>query len=376
MLNRNQESGITFSNTNNVRFDPKYIHTMKDDLTSSSSSPKKNSEPSAKTSFFSEKKEVAPAPTNSSASPFLAASSPADADISTPKSLPTQAHDKTALTHIPPTETAKTEPEKNKSSFNLGKFIIIFVSLLIIITLFVGGYYFWKTRETETLPTPSQTNEPSMENITQEQELEEQITITPAFEKYSFDKPNYLSINIEEDNSEKIKNIIIETAKEIEKATTKSPFEFIITDSNNNPLAFPIFATVSDLGLSSELISALEENFSFYIYNDNNNIRTGLVIATKNESDIKSLLRANESSLTSSLSFLFLDKSPDQETVDTTFQDSSFSNVPTRYVNLNAQENLSIDYAVFENKLAIGTSKNTMQTIITKVNQEKTAIGN
>ncbi|EKE15640.1 MAG: hypothetical protein ACD_11C00116G0027 [uncultured bacterium] len=365
MLNRNQESGVIFSNAN-IKFDPKYIHTMKDDLSPAANAMEKPVKPTSNSSFFSEKKEAKQESPVASSSPFLSSSAPTNIDVSEQKPLATtQAPIPTIQKNTPPLETKKSSDAEKKSSFSLGKFLIIFISLLIISILFLGGYYFWMIRETKT----NQTTETPLENAAQEPE--QQITITPASEKYSFDKPNYLSINIETDDSEKIKSIVTETAKEIKETTTKTPFEFVITDSNNNPLAFPIFATASNLSLSSELISSLEEAFSFYIYNDEGNTRTGLVIEIKSESAMDEKLKASEVSLVNALSFLFLDKSPEIENAASVFNDSLFGEIPVRFINLDSQKSLSIDYAVFENKLIIGTSKNTMQAILNKLVQEK-----
>ncbi|HBP00841.1 MAG TPA: hypothetical protein DD454_01305 [Candidatus Moranbacteria bacterium] len=237
-----------------------------------------------------------------------------------------------------------------------------------------GGYYAWKNNLFSTKGTPVDENEeiaPENETIPPE---EEQITITPISEKYSSEKPNFLSINIETSSPEDIKRVISDTANELSGLQSKSPFEFIITDSNNNPIAFPIFSIASNLNLSSELLINLEEQFSFYIHNDQGGPRIVMAIEIKNGKEVSAEMLREEPTLLDTLSFLFLPEKP--TTTKTTFQSSVYDGIDIRFVNFNADGSLSIDYTIYDNKLIIATSKSSMRSVIDKILQQKAAFSN
>ena len=143
-----------------------------------------------------------------------------------------------------------------------------------------------------------------------------------------------------------------------------------MTDSNNTPIAFPIFSVASNLNLSSELLANLEESFSFFIHNEQGKTRTGIAIELKNKDNVLAEMLKQEPTLTENLSFLFLSKPVINEKI--VFKSGEYNGVKVRFFNLAANDDsTSIDYGVYDNKLIIATSKNTMWSIIDKIVAQK-----
>ena len=248
---------------------------------------------------------------------------------------------------------------KNKEKKTILSFLMPVIIILIIVSVALGSYLLWKTGNTvETAvapPTEIPTEEPKP-------------TETPI-EKYSSENPNYLSIDTESATSEDISQLLIQTASEIKEFKSDEPFEFIVTDANNNPLSFSIFAYLSKINLSSETLNSLGESFSLYFYTDNENVRLGIAVDIQDTEAIVSEMSGEESVLVSGLQPLFLDDSFSE--TGKTFNTGQYKNFQIRYINLNEENTLSVDYSIVENQLAIGTSKNTTRAIIDRVEAEQ-----
>lgn len=268
---------------------------------------------------------------------------------------------------------ADSTPVKTKPSMSFGILIAI-LTILILLTLGGGGYYFWITttsEPTETDKTQEIVIEDSPIDMPSENiPSEDTITISPISEKYSSEKPNYISLNVETMTAEEIKKTFSDTAKEVLTLQSNAPYEFIITDSNNNPLAFPIFATLANINISPSILSSLNEKFSFYIHNTNGGKRTGISIDIKNKTQLLSEMKNEETkTLVDSLSFLFLYEP--YVSKKAAFAPTTYNNIDSRYLNLDPGNTLSIDYGIYENKLLIGTSQDSFRAILDKLLSEK-----
>ena len=151
--------------------------------------------------------------------------------------------------------------------------------------------------------------------------------------------------------------------------TATAPYEFIVVDNNNNPIAFPIFATAAKLNLSPDLLSSLGENFSLFIYNDNGNERLGFSADIAKAAIFNTEIQKQEKTLPNDISLLFLDSTPTIPTA-ALFKDGSYGSFKTRYLNLNDQQTLSVDYVITNNKFVLGTSKGTEHAMLDKISQQ------
>lgn len=304
--------------------------------------------------------------TPASASPFLSGT-----EFAEPKAVPTEeaATNKTPLASL--AATLPTSPEKDpvanivSAEKKSNPLLTIAIVALLLCILAVGGYFFWMTRvpaETETMPEqkenttpPATENEGSGEN--------KPVVINPELEKYSTENPNILSIDIETISTQDIKDLLKKKADDLANLQIKKPVEFIITDKNNTPVAFPIFAVTSKITLSQDLLSNLEEKFSLYIYPESFGSRLGLAIKTKNGDAVLTKMLAQEKTLVSDLDLLFLDNKPTAP-ANRLYKDSKYNGFNIRYLNLNQDASYSVDYTINNSQLLIGTSKSTLRAII------------
>lgn len=264
---------------------------------------------------------------------------------------------------VPIVEIPTMESSAGATNGTAYKMIIIVIFVLIVAILGLGGYYFWMTK------TPSVIVEeiPTEETVNEEVPVAEEtpIVIAQPSEKYSTSKPNYLVLDVASMGAEEIKNVLISTASEIKELSPSSIYEFLIVDKNNNPVTFAIFAAATKLNLSQNVLSALEKDFSLFLYNDNGNSRLGISVSIKNKDLLAKQLLVQEKTFATDVAPIFLDVKP-QIQAGWVFKDGSYGAYKTRYLNLDATGSLSIDYTVAENKLVIGTSMQTMRAALEK----------
>lgn len=190
---------------------------------------------------------------------------------------------------------------------------------------------------------------------------------------YSLDTANFLSINTEIISAEEIKNILFATSARIREASITQPVEFLITDQNNNKLAFSRFALLLKLELDPVILSHIDESFSLYLYNDDGKMRVGLDLLLKDQSAVIPLLSKGENMLPYAFRMLILEQNSIvpksmsfKSNVYSTRPLTSEPPIAIRYVNIDIAQNVSMDYAITENHWYIGTSKNTLTAILGK----------
>ncbi len=256
-----------------------------------------------------------------------------------------------------PQKTFSEPPKKNKSLLLI---MIVFVSVFLVgIIIFIG--YILTNKKSDTPNVKEPTSDVLTTDTTATDTKSPDMTTDQT---YALDLPNYISFDVE---SPTAKNEIRDELKTIVKAVAQQdpqkPVSFIITDINNNPVSFHVFALSSGMNVSQEILSSLEENFELYAYNDPaNGVRFGLVIDAKNITSLQEALKKNELSLTDSLSLFLNEVLIDKKNL--LFKDSAYNTHPIRYVNLDPLESYSIDYTIHEQKLILGTTKNTLRAII------------
>lgn len=256
-----------------------------------------------------------------------------------------------------------TVSQSEKKQLNL-KFFLIWAGIPIFaaVVFAFGGYYFWLSGKTDVAPVipENKTEAPK------EEEKPQEPAITQPELKYSVDKPNYLSVGTDNPDFENLKKKLLEVGSEIKNLGIAKPVEFVAVDERNNPIAFSIFAVISKIKLSSDLLKTLDDTFSLYIYSDAGNIRLSLAVNAKDSKQAALIMKSEESKFIDELSSLFIEgfAIPKGKMV---FKDNSHSEVSIRYFNLVGDHTLSIDYAFLNDKLLIGTSKNTMWATIDKL---------
>lgn len=227
---------------------------------------------------------------------------------------------------------------------------------VIALLVLAGIWYFLlgnkeKTPESASTATVIEKTSEVPGNVTSKQ---------PPFSK---DLPNYLSFNTEIVSPEDIRQILSQAANRIKEAGITEPIEFLITDQNNNPLAFSRFAFLLKLDLDPEIISLADEAFSLYAYNDAGHSRLGLVLTFKDTQAATALIEKTEAELPYALRALILEPNISVGR-KLSFRSTGYNQFSVRFANIDSDQGISLDYSVNNNRLFVGTSKNTLREIL------------
>jgi hypothetical protein len=261
------------------------------------------------------------------------------------------------------TSALKTDKPKRVHSFPLGKMLFIISAILVAAGAFLWGYSLWIQRQDDIA---DKTVEIPPEPVKPAPKVEEPIVeeMPKWSNKFSTTTPNYWIIPIESMTADAMTKIISDKASEAKGLASGELAEFYVTDSKNNPVSFSAFSILAGIILPSQIYDSLEDSFSFYFYNDSDNIRTGISVKTKNSDKIVPIMSGAEKTLPANLKPLFLGLGNTGKAVE--FSDSKYKDYSVRYYNINSTLN-SVDYSITKSYLVIGTSLKTGRAILDKV---------
>ncbi len=324
------------------------IHLMKNDL-EEIKNPKKDvskqiSEPATLPANFSEKQK---------SSPFFN-----DNDPQKNQKNDSEKTSQSSTKNLP----QKLKSEKSTNNFALNKLLVIFAIFFLFLVIGAVGYYFWTTSESQSKDnqTVNTVDEPNDQSAIAEPESKKQ---TEKSIDISTEKPNYLSIDIAITEKEYLNSRMDLYLKKAEELKLSSLAEFILTDTSNNPIGFKVFAEKIGIALPAQITSLLKDAFSLYIYNDNGNYRLGISVDSLDDKKLKTEMLKEENELLSDLAPIL--KNPENRPLtEEKYLINTYKNTSIRYSNIVSLDYLSIDYAILNKKLVIGTTQNTMYALI------------
>lgn len=249
----------------------------------------------------------------------------------------------------------------------------LLITLVVILFLFaaIGVWYFLLGGKEQFYNTKKEVMEflflsdvNVVEQIGKLPEMPEKNDVSKS-EPYSSDKPNYLPFNTETVSPEDIRATFSQITARIQESTITKPIEFLVTDQNNNPLAFNRFAFLLKLDLDPEMLSLAEESFSLYAYNDTGSVRFGLVLDFKETQieTISDIIKKTEAGLPYALRALIIEPNTDISK-KAVFQSSDYNEFQIRFVNIDIERKITLDYVLYNNRLFVGTSKKTLRAIL------------
>lgn len=246
--------------------------------------------------------------------------------------------------------------DRHPHHVDFGKVFAGVIAVLIIAIIAGGGYYFWITRQStpEVVVTPPVT-EP-------EPQPEPEPAPEPIAAKFLTGQPNTLAIDSAAATSATLKESLQNYAKDVADEKVTSPVEFVFAGADEKLIAFKDFAKILGITLSPALAANLSDTFSLFIYNDNAATRLGLAIDSKDPVKLKSLMMLEEKTLAKTISPIFLVS--DYTLANKPFAGSDYNGLAVRYMNITSPEDLSVDYAIYNNKLVIGTTRMTLRSVI------------
>ncbi len=363
--NQNKEKATMMrdlSQSKDLKIDDIPIHTMAKDLeeiknpTKFRSEEKKHETKSSASENLTEKQKT---------SPFLM---PVEEPVKQPSTPEKTAHlEKKKTIADKKIKSAPIDKPGETGSNKSLKIVSATVIVLVILIIGTGGYYFFAGKKYSS-PAPPQTNEPNKQGTSTASE-QHQAADKPAKTALSSENPNYLPIDTTSDQTG-IKKTIRNYADKVKSSGISAPVEFVITDQQNNPLDFSVFASLAGISLSKTTLSDLNKTFSLFIYNDNSNMGVGLAVNTKNATKLRADLLGEEANLNKELQAILL---PDNYVLPSIpFQKSLYKNSIIRYQNIISKYALSIDYTVTDSQFLIGTTEATLEAMIDKLSDSKT----
>jgi len=228
-------------------------------------------------------------------------------------------------------ETSIKVPIPLKRSFNP-----LFIILIIIIILGgIGGFFYWQGKEAPPVI------EPEPEQIEPSQSL---IPVSETIIIFSPEKT--------------IKEIIKEQGTKEQNTDT---FKRIVIQKSEKE-----FFSLSELFERLEIIAPpytmleLGENYTLFI----NNNKLGIAIEIKNSDNLKSRLRIWEETMLDSFKNFYLEDYANLSCNE--FIDNKYKEIDIRYSNI-ADPIINVNYAIANNLLIIGISKNLMYNTIDKI---------
>jgi len=260
--------------------------------------------------------------------------------------------------NIPPAANLKTA-ETDKKGINFGKIMLIATVAIIILAAGGGGYWFWITRNREPIVAEMPVIAPPPVPVPDD------IPVVPEGPK-----PKYMNLDLSV-NTPPISTLIATYIQDSKAAATTTPLEFIVSDTNNNPIAFKDFAQKLGITLPAEIISALENEFSFFLYNDNGNTGLALAIDAGDELALQASLKKEEPNLVKDFnSFLGLITDAAGQplvfnpNIKVVFKSGTYNGFPDNYFNIIDNKTLSLDYGVANSQLVIATTMLTFRSVV------------
>lgn len=253
---------------------------------------------------------------------------------------------------------------------NIKKLVLTLSIILIATIILAGTYYFWSTRKISRDAEPVAGEAPTAEKTETIPGQDIASNAEPAVSKFSTSGPNYLEVDINDSSPEAMKETLKSYVQEVQASGISGAAEFKIVTLEKSPISLSTFLEKMKITFSPELASSLEDDFSLYIYNDQGGPGVGLSIAAKKEADLEDVLINEEGNLPGELAPLFpiAEYTIEKNKKFNSSQYDTFSGVTIRYLNIISPESLSVDYAIYKQKLIIGTTRQTLRSIVDKLN--------
>ncbi|MEI6650610.1 MAG: hypothetical protein WCL23_04240 [Candidatus Moraniibacteriota bacterium] len=253
-------------------------------------------------------------------------------------------------------ESASAEPTSRERSWVLP---IAGLGLLALVGGAAGYLYLFGGLANQNPPV----TEPV---LPQPEVVQPEVQPTNPESAYVQGMPNYATIDIESPEKATpaaIKSQLAETDAAVLAAKPSFPVEFVIRDTSNNPIAFSRFAYLLGLKLPANTVAAFDEGFSIYFVTDGNTVRRILSVKVKAGRDMMKLLLPNEKSLVPWFGPMIYGTEVTTP-AGVAFKNGTYGTLSTRFVNIEVTGATSLDYTVFNDKLVVGSSKDSFRSVL------------
>ncbi len=279
------------------------------------------------------------------------------------------------------TEKITVSKKKNKKR---GFFKRLFKWLLMIMLaggLVEGGIYLYpilsekitQIRGNKSIEAIDENIEKQRESIKKEEK--ENIVVD------SSDLPQFLAITVEQKNQIGITSAIIAKFNSLADQEDKVAEMKVVNSEDNSLIPLAVFLDNFGISFPGEITNNFTDDYTILLCKNAQTQRLGLQVKISETADIenvKKIFLELEKTAVDTFNPMFLNNeliaNMDVSLEKYVFNDSLYKDIAIRYVNLDAEETLSIDYAIVDNKLIVATSKNSMRKIIDDIMEKKETV--
>lgn len=244
------------------------------------------------------------------------------------------------------TKPGYVNPAAKKAHRNAGVYVMLGVALVLLITIGAGVYYFWGS----IFPPP-----PPIEKI----------KATPPAPLFATESSR--TIEISSTDRQQFIKLMADSMKEFERNGTMKRILVKLSDaSGEHFITLRDFLEFYHMTPPESLVKRLGANLMVFVYTASSGTRLGLAIKTNDASRTLRDMLDWESNMRTDFNPLFFGVK--LAPVSPTFEDRSYHNIDWRYLKLSSDTDIGIGYGIFpaKNMLIIGTSKELMETVISR----------
>lgn len=262
-----------------------------------------------------------------------------------------------------PPKHAPTPSNNPPSKKVISKFLVFLLIVPILIAAGAGFYYYWFYIKIKTIATPPAGETP----VTPPQNT------TPAPTT-----PNKSLQSLVVDTSQsptEVKNAVQKFATEFAASAGENDLvELKIIGKDNQPIGKKDFFASFGATIPNSTLMKLSEDYSLFAKKEQGIAKLGLVFKTVTSAGLADEMKKWEPTITTDLKPLYLDRNV--STMKVSFSSSKYKNADIRYFNfLSPVAVTSLDYSIISNFLVIGTSKESMRSILDYMSDNTGATG-
>lgn len=257
------------------------------------------------------------------------------------------------------------------------KFVLIGIGTIVVIAG-IGGFLYWWNYLRVIPPVAMHYQCQDLQCVSIEEEGEDQCLTDEDCQPVEPTVPEPL-ITVDETRTIELtigqENLLLDDLKLVavqEQATTtfKRILAKLVSQTEKRYADLDTLISALGISLPDSILFAVATsdveggNYTLYFYSQSAGNRLAMVIALTEGVDLSQELRTWEASIKTDLKALFLGLDIEvQPTATEEFQDNLYQDIAIRYLNFPSPD-LSIDYAVVDNKLVITTSRESMYATI------------
>jgi len=249
------------------------------------------------------------------------------------------------------TKPGYVNPASKKTNFHAGAYVILGIAVVLIISTGGIAYYFWES----IFPPPI------------EIEIIKALPPTPFFATEAS-----RTIDIPRTDRQQFIKLIADSMKEFERDGTIKRILVRFSDTPDQRfISITDFLDFYHIVPPESLTKRLGNDLMMFVYTTSAGTRLGLAVKTNDANRTLRDMLDWEPSMRVDFTSLFF--GTQLAPVSLTFEDRSYHNIDWRYLKLSSNTDIGIGYGIFpaKNLVIIGTSKELMETIISRLFDSK-----